>query len=93
MQAIKVMLNNLSVILNVNTTILRSDVTEVPDVEHQKKGDDLNKLIFSMQEKLKIANRREKIQVLTLVPDLWPLNKGPEVFNTSKSTITKGRKL
>ena len=46
-----------------------------------------------MQEKLKIASRREKIQVLTLVPDTWPLNKAAEVFNTLKSTITKARKL
>ena len=65
----EVMLKKLSVIFNVNATDLRSDVTEVLDVEYQKKADDLHKLIFSMQEKLKTANRREKIQVLTLVPD------------------------
>ncbi|XP_065643371.1 uncharacterized protein LOC136075062 [Hydra vulgaris] len=93
MQATDVMSKKLSVILNVNATDVKNDVTEEPNVEHQKKAEDLDKLILSMQEKLKTANRREKIQILTLVPDSWSLRKATEVFNISKSTITKARKL
>ncbi|XP_065651278.1 uncharacterized protein LOC136079467 [Hydra vulgaris] len=93
MQATDVMSKKLSVILNVNVTDLKKDVTEEPNVEHQKKAKDLDKLILSMHEKLKTANRREKIQILTLVPDSWSLRKASEVFNILKSTITKARKL
>ncbi|XP_065681334.1 uncharacterized protein LOC136094968 [Hydra vulgaris] len=93
MQATDVMSKKLSVILNVNATDLKNDVTGEPNVENQKKAEDLDKLILSMQEKLKTANRREKIQILTLVPDSWSLRKAAEVFNISKSTITKARKL
>nr|XP_047122478.1 uncharacterized protein LOC124805966 [Hydra vulgaris] len=83
MQATDVMSKKLSVILNVNATDLKNDVTGEPNVENQKKAEDLNKLILSMQEKLKTPNRR----------DSWPLRKAGEVFNISKSTITKARKL
>ncbi|XP_047127482.1 uncharacterized protein LOC124808449 [Hydra vulgaris] len=93
MQANDVMSKKLSVILNVNATDLKNDVTGEPNVENQKKTEDLDKLILSMQEKLKTANRRGKIQILTLVPDSWSLRKAAEVFNISKSTITKARKL
>nr|XP_047146075.1 uncharacterized protein LOC124818971 [Hydra vulgaris] len=83
----------MSQILNVNATDLKNDVTGEPNVENQKTAEDLDKLILSMQEKLKTANRIEKIQILTLVPDSWSLRKAAEVFNISKSTITKARKL
>jgi hypothetical protein len=77
------MSKKLSVILNVNATDLKNNVTEEPNVEHQRKADDLDKLIVLMQEKLKTSNRREKIQILTLVPDSWSLRKAAEEFITS----------
>ena len=42
-----------------------------------------------MKEKLKISNRKQKLQILTLIPNSWSVRKANEEFQVSKSTIQK----
>ena len=46
-----------------------------------------------MKEKLAKASSREKLQILTLVPELWSLRKVGKEFGVSKTTVFKARKL
>ena len=40
-----------------------------------------------------ISNRRQRLQILTLIPNLWSIRKAAAGFSVSKSTIQKGRQL
>ena len=55
-----------------------------------QKANDLDKLVELMKEKLKVANKREKIQILTLTPKSWSLQK---TANVSKAIARKARIL
>ena len=46
----------------------------------QTKADDLDYLVDCMKEKLKISNRREQLQVLTLIPKSWSVQKAAKEF-------------
>ena len=46
-----------------------------------------------MKEKLKVSNKREKIQILTLTPESWSLRKTAKEFKVSKATDRKARIL
>ena len=46
-----------------------------------------------MKEKLKISNRKQKLQILTLIPNSWSVRKATEEFHVSKSTIQKAKIL
>ena len=46
-----------------------------------------------MKEKLKISNRKQKLQILTLIPNSWSVRKETEEFQVSKSTIQKAKIL
>ena len=46
-----------------------------------------------MKEKLKVSNKREKIQILTLTPESWSLQKTVKEFKVSKATAQKARIL
>ena len=61
--------------------------------EINEKADDLDYLVDLMKEKLKVSNRRRKIQILTITPHSWSLRKAAQVFNVSKSTVQKSRRL
>ena len=70
-------------------SVLKVDQTELKEyfqnnipAETQLKANDLD-----MKDKLKISNRRKRLQILTLVPNSWSLRKAAEVFQISKSTI------
>ena len=68
-----------------SSTNLQADLTN--------KANDLDHLVECMKEKLKLANRREKIQILTLTPKSWSVRRAAEEFNVSKSAIQKSRLL
>ena len=61
--------------------------------ELQTKADDLEYLVTCMKEKLKVFNRREKLQVLTLTPRSWKIRRAAQEFGVSKGTIQKARSL
>ena len=46
-----------------------------------------------MNEKLKVSNQKQKLQILTLTPDSWSVRKAAEFFKVSKSTIQKAKLL
>ena len=58
-----------------------------------QKANDLDKLVELMKEKLKVSNKREKIQILTLKPESWSLLKTAKEFKVFKATARKARIL
>ena len=46
-----------------------------------------------MKEELKITNRKQKLQILTLIPNSWSVRKATEEFQVSESTIQKAKIL
>ena len=65
-------------ILHVQKSKLESTVNLIEvDLEQDmnQKANDLDKLVELMKEKLKVSNKREKIQILTLTPESWSFQK------------------
>ena len=90
------MSKSLATILNVEQSELEStdDSIEVDsEQDMNQKANDLDKLVELMKEKLKVSNKREKIQILTLTPESWSLRKIAKEFKVSKATARKGRIL
>ena len=77
-------------VLKVDQTELKEEFVQsnIP-AGTQSKENDLDYLVDCMTDKLKISNRRKRLQILTLVPNSWSLRKAAEVFSVSKSTIQK----
>ena len=48
-------------------------------------------LVHCMKEKMKLSNRNEKLQILTLIPKSWSIRKAAKEFGVSKSTIQKAK--
>ena len=83
----------MATILNVQQSELESTDNSIEvDLEQDmnQKANDLDKLVELMKEKLKVSNKREKIQILTLTPASWSLRKS-ERFRSFKATTRKGR--
>ena len=57
------------------------------------KANDLDYLVHCMKEKMKLSNRNEKLQILTLIPKSWSIRKAAEEFSVSKRTIQKAKLL
>ena len=53
----------------------------------------LDYLVHCMKEKMKLSNRNEKLQILTLIAKSWSIRKVAEEFGISKSTIQKAKLL
>ena len=84
----------LATILNVQQSELESTDNSIEvDLEQDmnQKANDLDKLVELMKEKLKVL--REKIQILTLTPKSWSLQKMTKEFKVSKATAPKARIL
>ena len=54
---------------------------------------DFELLVDLMKEKCKVSSRREKIKLLTLVPDSWSATKVMETFGASNYMVRQARKL
>ena len=83
---------NNEVSLNVQQSDLEStdNLIEVDsEQDMNQKANDLDKLVEMMKEKLKVSNKREKIQILTLTPESWSLRKTAKIFKVSKATARK----
>ena len=87
---------SLATILNVEQSELESTDNSIEvdsEQDMNQKANDLDKLVELMKEKLKVSNKREKIQILTLTPESWSLRKIAKEFKVSKATARKGRIL
>ena len=58
-----------------------------------QKANDLDKVVELRKGKLKVSNKREKINILTLTPESWSLRKTARGFKVSKTTARKARIL
>ena len=93
-QAHESLLKKVATVLDVDEEDLAPDDTEdAKTTEIKLKVQDLDHLIYLMKEKLKVANRRQRIQILTLTPNSWTLRKAAQEFKVSKATIQKARLL
>ena len=89
----KLFLKKLATVLNVTESDFEtSDNFELTN-DIQTKADDLDYLVDCMKEKLKVSNRREQLQVLTLVPKSWSVRKAAKEFSVSKNKIQKAKLL
>ena len=83
------MSKRLATILNIQQSELESiDKSIQVDSEQDmnQKANNLHKLVELMKEKLKVSIKREKIQILTLTPESWSLQKTAKEFKVSKAT-------
>lgn len=64
--------------------------TEAESCEH---CNDLNRLIILLKEKVKNAPRREKIKLLTLVPESWTIKKTKHEFQVTEHLVKQARQL
>ena len=78
------MSKRLATILNIQQSELESiDKSIQVDSEQDmnQKANNLHKLVELMKEKLKVSIKREKIQILTLTPESWSLQKTAKEFS------------
>ena len=50
-------------------------------------------LVKDIKEKLKICNKQETVQLLTIVPDDWSIKKTVKFFNVTEYSVKMARKL
>lgn len=61
-----------------------SSDNEVKSKELMKKANDMDDIIRSIQQKLPIVNNRQKIQLLTIIPESWSRDKVATTFGVSE---------
>ena len=49
----------------------------------KEKADNLDRLVDLMNNKMQSSNRRQKIQILTIAPSSWSIEKTKNEFNVS----------
>ena len=59
----------------------------------KKKACDLDILVDLMKEKLKVSNRKKKIQILTIAPKSWSMSQVCETFGVTEYMVRQARKL
>ena len=57
------------------------------------KADDLDRLVDFMKNKISTSNRQQKIQILTIAPASWSIEKTKTEFNVSAYMVRQARKL
>ena len=62
-------------------------------VELKKKANDLDILASLMKEKLKVFNRKKKIQILTMAPRSWSILQTANEFDVSEYMVRQARKI
>ena len=50
-------------------------------------------LVKDIKEKLKICNKQETVQLLTIVPDDWSIKKTVKFFNVTEYSVKMAQKL
>ena len=81
-------------VLDIDTSDLieEKDQSEISK-ELKKDSEDLQHMIELIKKKLKVCNRRRRIQILTLIPQSWSIRKAAREFKVSKKTIQKALRL
>ena len=77
------------------TKVLDLDEPELkhPDNEQCDECKDLERLINLMKEKCHLSTKREKIKILTLVPQSWSTKKTVQEFGVTEYMVRKARNL
>ena len=57
------------------------------------KCDDLDKLIDIIQAKIAVSSRKEKIKLLTLVPESWSIENYIEKFHVTEYMVKKSKSI
>ena len=91
----KVIQKQISEAMNVTTESIQISEPSIPDNydEVKKKADDLDILVALMKEKLKVSNRGQRLQILTLAPRSWSILKTMEEFEVTAYMVRQARKL
>ena len=92
-QVEKVVTKKLATILDVTESDLDTSDNVDFHTEIKTKADDLDYLVDCMKEKLKVSNRKQQLQILTLIPRSWSVRKAAIEFSVSKSKIQKAKLL
>lgn len=73
----------------------RKDTADKSTKELERKASDLDKLTEEMREKLIVGTStyREKVQILTLVPESWTIKYASNYFEVSEYLIRQAREL
>ena len=83
----------IATVLNViKSNLAAPDNIKVPK-EIQTKADDLDYFVNCMKEKIKVSNRWQQLQILTLTQKYWSVRKAAKQFSASKSEIQKVKLL
>ena len=69
------------------------DIDYETDVDNCDKCKDFDKLVDLLVEKCKVSSRKEKIKMLTLVPDSWNKKKIQETFGVTRYVVDCARSL
>ncbi len=87
--------NQVAEVINLTPEDITPTKNRMPDniSDLKQKADDFDHLVFLMKEKLKISNRRQKIQILTMAPRSWSIPKTAQEFSVSEYAVRQARKL
>ena len=74
-----------------------ANALDIPEQEHKtddknddfSKCDDLDKLIDLIQAKIAIPSQNEKIKLVTLAPENWPIKKVIKKLNITEYKVKK----
>ena len=70
------------------------NIAELSTIKDCTKCSDLDKLIYLMNEKITNSNsKQEKIQILTLVPESWSIEKTVNEFGVTEYSVKQARDL
>ena len=86
----------IAIVKNTVAEVMQVDVTALPcasGTSIQLKADALDKLMAEIKEQIPLVDYREKIQLLTLIPDFWSVNEAAKYFNVKRYSIEKARLL
>ena len=61
--------------------------------ELKEKADNLDRLVDLMKSKMQSCKRKQKIQILTIAPSSWSIEKTKNEFNVSAYMVRQARKL
>lgn len=85
------------VVLDTKLTSITGEVDDLPDKSMQTQCtacSDLSVLIEALKEKCSLTTaRRDKVQILTLVPSSWTIDFTAQQFNVSKYLVKKSREI
>ena len=56
-------------------------------------GDNCTKLVHAIKEKLRTSNREKAVQILTIVPEDWSIQKPVDFFDVTEYYVKAGKKV